>query len=298
MASAIKKNLSALATVLLWALSGLPASADIRINDDAGQELVFEKPVRRIVSLAPHITELIYAAGAGEFLVGVSEFSDYPPAARAIPRIGGGSGLDLEAVLALQPDLVIAWQSGNPPTQIERLQSLGLSVFISEPRDLRDVPDTVAKLGRMAGTETVAQAVVAAYGERYDRLRQQYGGRSEVSVFYQIWPQPLMTVNGAHLISAVIRLCGGANIFAALPALSPRVDIEAVLAANPDVIIAGNDGGGSESEIARWRGWPELTAVQQGHLYAIPRELLVRHTPRILEGAELLCRILDQVRAE
>lgn len=283
---------------LLVMLSSSTAWADIRVNDDAGQELVFERPARRIVSLAPHITELLFAAGAGDFVVGVSAFSDYPAAARAIPRIGGGSGLDVEAIVALQPDLVVAWQSGNPARQITHLQSLGMTVFVSEPQDLMAVPDTMEKLGRLAGTETVARDAVAAYTQRYKLLAQQYSDRADVDVFYQIWAQPVMTVNGRHLISAVMRLCGGRNVFADLASLAPRVDVEAVLAANPEVIIAGDDSGSDLQPLAQWRRWPEIAAVQHDHLYTIPRELLVRHSPRILEGAELLCRMLDKVRAE
>ncbi|MGB5607259.1 MAG: cobalamin-binding protein [Gammaproteobacteria bacterium] len=283
---------------LLVMLSSSAAWADIRVNDDAGQELVLERPARRIVSLAPHITELLFAAGAGDFVVGVSAFSDYPAAARAIPRIGGGSGLDVEAIVALQPDLVVAWQSGNPARQITHLQSLGMTVFVSEPQDLMAVPDTMEKLGRLAGTETVARDAVAAYTHRYKQLKQQYSDRADVNVFYQIWAQPVMTVNGRHLISAVMRLCGGRNVFADLASLAPRVDVEAVLAANPEVIIAGDDSGSDLRPLAQWRRWPEIAAVQHDHLYTIPRELLVRHSPRILEGAELLCRMLDKVRAE
>ncbi|MGB5338925.1 MAG: cobalamin-binding protein [Gammaproteobacteria bacterium] len=283
---------------LLVMLSSSAARADIRVNDDAGQELVLERPARRIVSLAPHITELLFAAGAGDFVVGVSAFSDYPAAARAIPRIGGGSGLDVEAIVALQPDLVVAWQSGNPARQITHLQSLGMTVFVSEPQDLMAVPDTMEKLGRLAGTETVARDAVAAYTQRYKLLAQQYSDRADVDVFYQIWAQPVMTVNGRHLISAVMRLCGGRNVFADLASLAPRVDVEAVLAANPEVIIAGDDSGSDLRTLAQWRRWPEIAAVQHDHLYTIPRDLLVRHSPRILEGAELLCRMLDKVRAE
>lgn len=295
----LSENLSASVVAgLLCMLSCMPVWPDIRVNDDTGQELVLERPARRIVSLAPHITELLFAAGAGEFVVGVSEFSDYPAEAVSIPRIGGGGGLDLEAVVALQPDLVVAWHSGNPASQIERLRSLGMTVFVSEPRDLQGVPDTMEKLGRLAGTETIAQGAVMAFTERYQQLTYQYRDRADVGVFYQIWAQPLMTVNGRHLISAVIRLCGGHNVFAALPSLAPRVDIEAVLVANPEVIIAGDDDGSSVRPLTQWRRWMELSAVQHGHLYTIPRELLVRHSPRILEGAEQLCGILERVRAE
>jgi len=274
---------------------GTPVRAAIRVIDDAGQEVTLEQPARRIVSLAPNITELLFAAGAGDRVVGVTEFSDYPEAAGSITRVGSGTGLDLEAILALRPDLVVAWQSGNPAGQVERLRSLGLIVFLSEPRHLLDVPETLLRLGRLAGTEAAARAGADSFKRRYEQLGQQYAQRPVVSVFYQIWERPLMTLNGEHLFSDVLRLCGGTNVFAELPALAPQVDVEAVLAADPEVIVVAVDGADSPL-LAAWRRWPSLSAVRQGHIYGIARERLVRHTPRILHGAEELCVILEGVR--
>jgi len=278
--------------LLLW----LPVQADIRVLDDAGQEVVLARPAQRIVSLAPHITELLFAAGAGAQLVGVSAFSDYPEAARAIARTGGGGGLDLEVIIALQPDLVVAWQSGNPEAGIRRLRMLGIPVFISEPRRLGEVPDTLLRLGQLAGTGAEASVQAAAFTRRHAGLAEQYSGLPAVRVFYQVWDRPLMTVNGEHLISDVIRLCGGSNVFSELPALAPQVDVEAVLAADPDVVIVGSDDAGLSAELQAWRQWPVMQAVAQDQLYTVRRELLVRHSPRILDGAEQLCGILEKVR--
>lgn len=279
---------------LLW----LPVQAGIGVIDDAGLEVVLAGPAQRIVSLAPHITELLFAAGAGAQLVGVSEFSDYPEAARAITRTGGGGALDLEAIIALRPDLVVAWQSGNPEAGIERLRAFGIPVFMSEPRRLGDVPDSLRRLGQLAGTGAEANARAAAFTRRHQGLVEQYAEQIAVRVFYQIWDRPLMTVNGEHLISDVIRLCGGSNVFSGLPALAPQVDVEAVLAANPDVIIIGSDNAGLSAELQVWRRWPVMKAVAQDHLYMVRRELLVRHSPRILDGAEQLCGILEEVRSK
>jgi iron complex transport system substrate-binding protein len=282
------------ALTLLWMLV-LPARAEISIMDDAGRAVVLEKPAQRIISLAPYITELLFAAGAGAAVVGVTEFSDYPEAARSLKQVGGGGGLDLEAIIALQPDLVVAWQSGNPRGQVERLQSLGITVFLSEPRQLEDVPKTLQRLGQLAGTGSVAAAQADRFKRRYVELHDNYASRPKVSVFYQIWDRPLMTLNGEHLFSDVVRLCGGENVFNALPALAPQIDIEAVLLANPDVIVVAAEDGDSPL-LAAWRRWPELSAVKQGHVYAIQREQLVRHSPRILIGAEQLCELLDGAR--
>ena len=283
--------------LLLFQWPGVSLQAAITVTDDAGRQVILEQPARRIVSLAPYLGELLFAAGAGHAVVGVSEFSDYPAAAAAVSRIGGGSGLDLEAILALQPDLVVAWQSGNPVNQVERLRALGLTVFLSEPRQLLDVPDTLLRLGRLAGTETIARAAADNFNSRYLQLKDRYAERPPVSVFYQIWEQPLMTLNGEHLFSDALRLCGGRNVFAELPTLAPRVDIEAVLVADPEVIVVAVDNQDSPL-LSAWRRWPSLSAVADGHIYAITRERLVRHTPRILEGAEELCAILEGVRNE
>ena len=285
----------ALFIVLAFFLSTV-VSADIVVTDDAGQRVTLEQPARRIVSLAPYITELLFAAGAGAALVGVSEFSDYPAAARGIQRIGGGGGLDLEAIVALRPDLVIAWQSGNPTGQVARLQALGLSVYLSEPRRLGDVSQTLRRLGVLAGTEAVAEARADGFDRRQQQLQRKYAGLPAVSVFYQIWEHPLMTLNGEHLFSDVVRLCGGRNVFDALPSLAPQVGIEAVLAADPDVIIIAADD--ASPMLSGWRQWPSLRAVNQGHIYAVGRDQLVRHSPRILDGAEQLCGILERVRRQ
>ena len=283
---------------LLLAIYILPGAslAETRVIDDTGQVLELERPARRIVSLAPHLAELLFNAGAGEYVVGVSGFSDYPPAARAITRIGSGAGLDLERIVALQPDLVLAWQSGNPAGQVERLRELGLRVFYSEPRVLEDIGETLARLGELAGTQPQAQQAVDSFTRRLSMLRQRHAGKAPVSVFYQAWDRPLMTVNDAHIISDVIRLCGGVNVFAGLDALAPQVGIESVLQRDPQVIIAAADGPGSGDVLADWRRWPTLSAVRNDHLYTIPADLLVRHTPRILDGAEHVCGILDEVR--
>ena len=275
----------------------LPAVlAEISVVDDAGQQITLAQPAQRVVSLAPNITELVFAAGAGDRLVGVSEYSDYPDAARSIRRIGGGNGLDLEAIVGLRPDLVIAWQSGNPSQPVQRLLELGLTVFISEPRQLQDIPESLRRFGQLAGTAAVAARQISDFERRHEQLNRRYSGQKPVSVFYQVWDRPLMTVNGQHLISDVIRLCGGRNVFAGLPALAPQITIEAVLAANPEVIVTGSGSEPAEVSLAQWRRWSGLSAVAHDHVFAIQHELMVRHTPRILQGAEQLCTLLDQVR--
>lgn len=291
-------RLFSVARLLLPVVCLLPATvlAEIRVTDDTGQVLSLDQPARRIVSLAPYLTELLFAAGAGEAVVGVSGFSDYPPAARGIRRIGTGAGLDLERIVALQPDLVVAWQSGNPADQVERLRGLGLAVFMSEPRTLEDIGTALSRLGELAATHEQARSAMLAFRKRHAALRQRHAGEPPVDVFYQVWDRPLMTVNDDHVIGDVIRLCGGRNVFADLDRLAPQVGIEAVLQRDPQVIIAAAGSAGDADGLGHWQRWSALRAVHNNHLFTIPGDLLVRHTPRILDGAEQLCGILDRVR--
>jgi len=281
---------------LLLLLLASHASAQVGVRDDYGNEVRLQKPAERIVSLAPHLTELVYAAGAGARLAGAVEYSDYPAEARSLPRVGSDARIDLEAVLALRPDLVVAWPNAGSLRTVERLAELGLPVFRSEPRELDDVARTLERIGQLAGSAAQADAAAAAFRARAAALQQRYGTRRKVRVFYQIWDRPLLTVNGAHMISKVMAACGGENVFAALPLLVPEVDGEAVLRADPEAIVASGSNDAQPQWLEMWRRFPGLTAAARGQLYAIPADLIQRPTPRILDGAERLCTILDAVR--
>ncbi|HFD78910.1 MAG TPA: cobalamin-binding protein [Gammaproteobacteria bacterium] len=284
---------------LLASLLVLPlacAAAPVTATDDAGHELHLDGPARRIVSLAPHITELLFAAGAGAQVVGVSEYSDYPPAALTLPRVGSGAGLDLEAIVALRPELVVAWSSGNSHPQLEKLEQLGIPVFYSEPRRIDDIATSLERLGRLAGSEVQARRAAEAFRAGVARLGRAYAGRQPVRVFYQIWQRPLMTVNGRHMISAWLRLCGARNVFSDLPDLAPVIDLEAVLQANPEAIVAGRYPGKGEDWKKMWLAWPQLEAVARHHLFTVPAERMERQTPRSLEAAAELCEKIDSTR--
>lgn len=257
--------------------------------------MVLKNPARRIISLAPHATEMLFAAGAGEYVVGAVEYSDYPEAAKKIPRVGGVS-LDLETIIALHPDLIVAWQSGNPAGQIERLRELGFPVFTTEPRRIGDVPDLMERIGRLAETGKVAMKASQEFRRHHAQLRNRYYKHPAARVFYQILDASALTINGEHLISDVIRLCGGQNVFADLPFLTPQIGIEAVLQKNPEVILASGMESLWPEWQARWRAWPGLAAVKDDNLFFIPPDLIHRNGPRILEGAERVCAALEQAR--
>lgn len=278
--------------LLLW----YPFAAAVSVTDDSGHAVTLSRPAQRIISLAPHLTELLFSVGAGGQVVGVVQYSDYPAAANKLPRIGSYQQFDLETVIRLRPDLIVAWQSGNNPGQIEQLKKLGFPVYISEPRRIADVASSMERLGALAGGGEQAARALQDFRQRYARLQARYAGRPPVRTFYEVWNRPLMTVSSAHLIGDVMKLCSAENVFAALPVLTPTISEEAVLAADPAVIIASGMDQARPEWLDDWRRWPQLRAVKAGHLYFIPPDLLQRHSPRILDGAEQFCAQVERAR--
>ncbi|MDD2744022.1 MAG: cobalamin-binding protein [Rhodocyclaceae bacterium] len=273
------------------------AHAELLFKDDSGQEVRLKSPAQRIITLAPHAAESLYAAGAGDKLVGTVDYSDYPPAAKKVPRVGGYSRIDLEAVAALKPDLVIAWESGNNMTQVDKLKALGLKTYVFQPNKMADVADQLERLGQLAGTEAVANLAASNFRQRLNALQSANANKPKVRVFYQIWKSPLMTVGGPQIISDAIRLCGGDNVFGNLTQMAPTVSVEAVLAANPEAIVATGMGEARPEWLSDWDKWTGMTAVKRGNMFHINPDIMQRHTPRILDGAEKLCAHLDVARS-
>ncbi len=275
----------------------LPAAlAAVQTVDDAGTTVTLAAPALRIVSLAPHATELLYAAGAGERVVGVLATSDWPPEAAGKPRVGDSRALDLERIVALAPDLVVTWPFAAP-AQVGPLIARGVPVFIANPATIDGIAVDVERLGTLAGTLPAATARAAELRTRLARLRARYAGARAVRVFYEIWNAPLYTIGGDHLISQALRLCGGENVFAALTLPAPGVSVEAVLAAQPEAILAGADGAVRPAWLDEWKRWPELPAVARGNLFAVDANLLHRAGPRFVDGVEMLCATLAEARA-
>ncbi len=287
-----------LLVAVVVALVGHAVQAEIVVTDAGGTVVRLAAPAQRIVSLAPYITELVYAAGAGDRLVGNVEFGQHPPQAKSIPKVGGYERFDLEAILALKADLVLGWESGNPQAMISRMRALGLTVHLSQPDRIEDVAGELELIGKLAGSEAAAAAAATAFRERHAQLARRYSRRPSVDVFYQVWKQPLMTVNGKQIISDVIRLCGGRNVFAQLPALAPTVSVEGVIAADPEVIIASGMDDARPEWLDDWRRWGSMKAVLRDNLYFVPPDLIQRHTPRLLDGAEKLCVHLETARGK
>jgi iron complex transport system substrate-binding protein len=253
-----------------------------------------EVPEPRIVSLAPHLTELAFDVGAGERIVATVEYSDYPQAARAIPRIGDAFLVDLERLIAIRPQLVLAWDTGTPVPTIERIRALGLRVEVFSTQRLQDVAAAIRRLGELAGTEAVANATALKFEDDMRALRVRYQDRAPIRVFLQINDRPLYTVNDQQIISEIAELCGGKNVFAHLNELAPTIGEEAVIAANPQAIVSTDDT--VPDPRARWERWQHLAAVRAGNVFSLRSDDLARPTTRLAKGASAMCQVLDTAR--
>lgn len=272
-------------------------AGDLCADDDLGRGVCLTAPAERVISLSPGATELLFSAGAGDKMVGVSAWSDYPSEAAELPQVGNNDRLDLEAIVALEPDLVVAWVDGNSASQLAKIEALGIPVFWLEPRTFDDIASAVERLAVFSGNEKAGANRAADFLEGIGRLRGRYQEARPVRVFYQVWHEPLMTINDEELIGRAINLCGGSNVFGHLPRLVPRVGEEAVLEANPDAVLSGGEDSDDRRWLEQWRQYPDLAAVSKGNLYLIPPSLIQRPTLRMLEGAKQLCLTLEQARA-
>lgn len=270
--------------------------ADIRVKDYLGRMVVLQSPATRIVALAPHIVENLYSAGAGGLIVGTVDYSDYPEDAKAIPRVGIISAYSLESIVTLRPDLVVVWHSGRGGNVLATLEKLGLTVYASDPRTLRDVPRSIRDFGLLTGNKEIAEASVRLFEERLQFLRERYRHAPSVRTFYQVWNDPMQTLNDRHIVSDVIRLCGGENVFGDAPSLAPRISVESVIQRNPGAIIASGLREERPAWLDDWKAWKSIDAVKLNNLFVVHPDLIQRHTMRILDGAETICKHLQTAR--
>ncbi len=270
----------------------------ITLQDDAGNGVTLPKAAQRIVSLAPHITEVLFSAGAGERIVGTVSYSDFPEAAKKIPLVGSYNQVNFEQILALQPDLIIGWHSGNNSETLEKLGTLNLPVYLSEPKDLRAIAHNIRQMGIIAGTEDIANAAADAFEEQRQTLEKANAGKPVVSLFYQVWEEPLYTLGGGHFSRDMFQLCGGRNIFADLSDPSPVITVEAVVTRNPQVMLTGGHHG--KRSFDDWRGkwvnWQSIDAIRNNQLYLVDQDIYTRSSPRAIKGAADLCQVLDKSR--
>jgi iron complex transport system substrate-binding protein len=286
-------SLALVAAAALWL--GAAAAQSVSVTDDEGHVLALPHPAQRVVALAPHLTELVFAAGGGAKLVGVIRYSDHPAAARALPLVGDAFALNLERIAQLRPDLVLVWHSGLGERQREQLRALKLPVYESEIRRVGDIAATLHRVGTLLGTAATADAAADSLMRRWTALQARYAGRAPVRVFYQLWQQPLMTINGEHLIAQAVTACGGVNVFASMPGLTPTVSWEAAAQADPQ-LIAGAQVDGQTAPQGHWADLTQVDAVKHQRYALLPPELLGRMGPRFIDGAQLLCEAIDRAR--
>ncbi len=273
------------------------ANAQVQVIDDFDNLIVLSEPAQRIVSLAPHVTETLFAAGAGDKIVATVQFSDFPEAATEIPVIGSSREISYESLVSADPDLVIVWASGNGEEIAARIKNLGFTVYEDEPREIADIAESIRRFGILAGTSEVASMAAENFLTRLDALKKQEE-QPAVRVFYEVWNEPLTTLNGEHLISNIIELCGGVNIFAAAIPIAPVVSTESVLSADPQLIVVSGMDQERPEWLEEWADWPGLTAAETGQLRFIPPDLLQRSAPRVIQGAEMMCEFIDRAGIE
>jgi iron complex transport system substrate-binding protein len=252
------------------------------------------EPAHRIIALSPHLAELVFAVGAGDRLIGVSAFTDFPEAAAKLPVVGDAFMLDLERLIVLQPDLLLAWQSGMPAHVLDELRSQGYQLEVIRTMSLTDIPAALRRIGELTGHSTTANMQADRFVAGLDSLAALASDAAPIRVFYQVSIRPLYTINGEHYVSQLIEICGGRNIFADLGKLAPLIGVEAVLERDPEVMLAADDAG--PDAFSEWQRWPGITANRYGNLFLMPAAEIGRATPRLLEAGAAICSALEESR--
>ena len=270
------------------------------ITDDSGRQVCVQNKPLKIISLAPGSTELLFAAGAGKQVVAVDQHSDYPPEINNLPRVGGYPSINVEAIVSHQPDIVVVWTGGNSQKVVRQLETLKLKTFHINAQDLAGIDRNIRQLGQIAGTATSANKAADEFTERLKQLKKQYQQQLELSVFFEIWRDPLMSVGGSQVITDTIEVCGGRSLYADIPQPTVQVGMEQLIADNPDVIIGSDPRGNTpktQQELLNfWKKWSSLSAVKHQQLFSVPSDSIARLTPRILDGTEMICKQLQAVR--
>ena len=283
-------------------MTGLAQAKERCVVDDSGRQVCVPNTPLKIISLAPGSTELLFAAGAGQQVVAVDQYSDYPPETKNLPNVGGYPNINVEAIISYQPDLVVVWTGGNSQKVIRQLEKLDLKTFHINAQDFAGIDRNIRQLGQIAGTEISANKAADQFNQRLKQLKDQYQQQSELTVFFEIWRDPLMTVGGSQVITNAIQVCGGRSLYAEIPQPTVKVGMEQLIASNPDVII-GSDPRGSTSQTQKdmldyWQRWKGLSAVKHRHMFSVPSDAIARLTPRILDGTEIICEELHAVRVK
>jgi iron complex transport system substrate-binding protein len=281
---------SCIAALLLAAATA--ANGAITVTDDAGRTVRLETAARRVVTLAPFLTELAYSAGAN--VVGASAHSDYPAEARALPEVASAVAVSIESIAALRPDLVLAWQDSIRREDIERIAAFGIAVHVAQARRLDDVPRLLRTIGTLVGRD--ATGIANEYSARIAALRSAHAGVPPVPVLLEVWHRPLTTIAGAHWMNEALEVCGARNAFTDLPGVAPAISWELVHARDPAIVV----GAGSAPDASRfndnWASRSALAAVRDHRLVWVDGDYIQRPTLRLAEGVARLCQGIDRAR--
>lgn len=286
--------LTTLATLLAASVPAFSQAPTFSVVDDAGRTVVLAGKPRRIVSIAPGATEMLFVAGAGDRVIATVEFSDEPAAAKLVPRIGDANAIDVERVVALRPDVVVVWEGGSNPAQVSQLERLRIPLYRHKVEKLADIPVALRRLGTLTGTGDIASKAAADLEARLAKLRERYGSKSGPTVLLEVWNRPIYTVGGSHMMSDSLRLCGARNVFADLKEQGPSVDREAVIGRDPAIIVAVAPPGVAAEWLDEWRRFTTMTAVKTGRLIAFEDVRLSRLGPSALGGTEALCKAINE----
>lgn len=273
-----------------------PSLTLVSVVDDAGTVITLDKPATRIIALAPHIVENVYSAGAGDLLVASVNYANYPPDAEKLPKVGGYNKFNIEAIAALKPDVIFAWQSGTPNHFFDKIKQLGIPLYLDEPSTIEEVATSIVNIGELTGKQEQAKKVAQQHLNDLATLQQIHEKKSPITVFYQVWDDPIYTINGKQIISDVLRLCGGINIYANETIKAPIINLESIIDRNPEVIMTGSSLKAASKSLDRWKKWPNLSAVKHNNLFVVNADTVSRHTTRIIQGTQEVCEKLDIAR--
>ncbi len=277
--------------------SSVPPQGSIQVIDGDGYPVVLARPAQKIITLSPHTTELVYAIGAGSQIAATTSYSDYPEEAKTLPTVGDVHQLDVEAIIARKPDLIVLWPSGSASRQIDELVHSGIPVYRTHPKKLSDIPDDMEKLGILMGHAEEGRVKAVQWRSDLQSLTDRYSQSQKIRVFYQVFDRPLYTIGGSQFIGEAINRCGGENVFQDIKALAPVVSVEDVLARKPDAVIStGGMSGGNG--LGLWKRFPMMPAVKANTLYYLDSDIISRPGPRLVDGMKHLCEDLEDTRSK
>ncbi|HCX04590.1 MAG TPA: cobalamin-binding protein [Clostridiales bacterium] len=262
----------------------------VKITDGYGREIEIEKPAEKIISLAPSMTETIFALGAGDRLVGVTTYCNYPEEAKEIDQVGDFEGPNLESVIEKNPDVVVALAMGDD--EKSKLEDAGITVFLQDPQNLGEVFDNIKKIGTILGLQEEAESLTSNMNAKKDSIVETVSNYDSKKVFYEVWSEPLMTAGPGSILDEMINLSNGENIAYDAESLYPEYSLELLIERNPEVYLTADDGFKTVEDIKNREGYENITAIKENNIYMLHPDIVSRTGPRIIEGLEMIAQAI------